>query len=244
MCAGAWLALALLAAAPDASRAGQPKRASSSGAPSVKRLSNERTRTYVAYVVKSAWVLRKPRHRSKALTRLRTRTYYGVAERVPLLARTSDALGRTWYQIRYPGIGSRRGWVRATAVARPHLVRTQLVIDRRRQRIRLNRRGKLLLSVSVGIGTSGSPTPRGRYYIRERVRPGNGNGIYGALAFGTSAYSRHRTDWPGGGQVGIHGTDQPALIPGLISNGCVRLRNRDIRRLGRRLPLGTPLLIK
>jgi len=240
VCAGAWLALALLAAAPDAARAVQPNGA---GAPSIKRLSNERTRTYIGYVVKSAWVLSKPRHRSRALKRLRTRTYYGVAERVPVLASTSDAVGRIWYQIRFPGVGSRRGWVRANALARPHLVRKQLVIDRRRQRIRLYKRGKLLLSAPVGIGAGGSPTPRGRYYIRERVRPG-GNGIYGALAFGTSAYSRHRTDWPGGGQVGIHGTNQPALIPGVISNGCVRLRNRDIRRLGRRLPLGTPLLIK
>jgi hypothetical protein len=36
------------------------------------------------------------------------------------------------------------------------------------------------------------------------------------------------TDWHGGGFVGIHGTDAPQLIPGRVSHGCIRLRNRDI----------------
>jgi hypothetical protein len=31
---------------------------------------------------------------------------------------------------------------------------------------------------------------------------------------GTSARSRVLTDWPAGGFIGIHGTDEPALIPG------------------------------
>jgi lipoprotein-anchoring transpeptidase ErfK/SrfK len=44
--------------------------------------------------------------------------------------------------------------------------------------------------------------------------------------------------------VGIHGTNQPELIPGYISNGCVRLRNADILALGRRIEVGTPVLIK
>ena len=67
-----------------------------------------------------------------------------------------------------------------------------------------------------------------------------GNTIYGPYAVGTSAYSA-LSDWPGGGVVGIHGTDQPWLIPGRPSHGCIRMRNRDITFLVYRLPLGTPL---
>ena len=52
------------------------------------------------------------------------------------------------------------------------------------------------------------------------------------------------TDWPGGGVIGIHGTNQPGLLPGRVSHGCIRLRNRDILRLGRRLKLGTPITIR
>ena len=48
----------------------------------------------------------------------------------------------------------------------------------------------------------------------------------------------------GGGVIGIHGTNQPNLIPGRPSHGCVRLRNASILKLSRLMPLGTPLLIK
>lgn len=52
------------------------------------------------------------------------------------------------------------------------------------------------------------------------------------------------TDWPGGGVVGIHGTDQPKLIPGRVSHGCVRLTNAAILRLGRLMPIGTRVTIE
>jgi lipoprotein-anchoring transpeptidase ErfK/SrfK len=64
------------------------------------------------------------------------------------------------------------------------------------------------------------------------------------VAFGTSARSPQATDWPAGGFVGIHGTDQPDLIPGRISHGCIRLRNPDIVRLGHLMPVGTPITIE
>jgi lipoprotein-anchoring transpeptidase ErfK/SrfK len=68
--------------------------------------------------------------------------------------------------------------------------------------------------------------------------------FYGPIAFGTSAQSRTLTDWPAGGFVGIHGTNEPGLIPGRPSHGCIRLRNPDIVRLARLLPIGTPLEIR
>ena len=43
--------------------------------------------------------------------------------------------------------------------------------------------------------------------------------------------------------VGIHGTNEPQVVPGRVSHGCVRMRNRDILRLGRLMPVGTPVLI-
>jgi lipoprotein-anchoring transpeptidase ErfK/SrfK len=68
--------------------------------------------------------------------------------------------------------------------------------------------------------------------------------FYGPLAFGTSARSPVLTDWPGGGFVGIHGTNQPKLIPGRVSHGCIRMRNPDIERLGRLMPVGTAITIR
>jgi lipoprotein-anchoring transpeptidase ErfK/SrfK len=44
--------------------------------------------------------------------------------------------------------------------------------------------------------------------------------------------------------VGIHGTNQPELIPGRPSHGCVRVPNAKIVRLVKLMPVGTPVLIK
>src|SRR5829696_3166054 len=83
----------------------------------------------------------------------------------------------------------------------------------------------------------------GRFYVRERLT-GFTDPIYGSLAFGTNGRSAVLTDWPGGGFIGIHGTNQPEILPGRVSHGCVRLPNRAIRRLDRLMPVGTPVTIR
>ena len=52
------------------------------------------------------------------------------------------------------------------------------------------------------------------------------------------------SDWPGGGVVGIHGTDQPEILPGRVSHGCVRIRNHQIIKLYRLIPIGTPIWVR
>jgi lipoprotein-anchoring transpeptidase ErfK/SrfK len=206
------------------------------------RLSNERSLSRSAFVNVSAWVYDKPGERANRVHWLRARTFHGSLA-VVLVIGELERDGRRWSYVRYPGIGDRRGWVRSRALSTTTTHRSRLVVDRGKLRIRLWRSGKVVFDARVGAGAAGSPTPAGRYFIRERLRPPTPNSIYGALAFGTSAHSPYRTDWPGGGQVGIHGTNQPELIPGYISNGCVRLRNDDVVRLGRLLRVGTPLLV-
>jgi len=237
-------ALAAAAAAAAALLPASAGAATTQGKPRLIRLSDERTETVYAYVRRPVWVRRRPSYRSRQLSRLTRHTFYGSAESVVVVWRTEDARGRTWYRVRYPGLGRRVGWVPGRALADFEETDTLLVINRRRLRLRLYRRGRTVLRAAVGVGARRSPTPKGRYYIRERLVPRNRRGIYGILAFGTSAFSRYRTDWPGGGQVGVHGTNQPDLIPGRISNGCVRLRNRDVRRLDRSISIGTPVVIK
>jgi lipoprotein-anchoring transpeptidase ErfK/SrfK len=93
------------------------------------------------------------------------------------------------------------------------------------------------------VGQPSWPTPRGEFYIRNQLY-GFGNPVYGPIAFGTSARSAILTDWPGGGFIGLHGTNQPSLLPGRVSHGCIRLRNGDILRLARLMPVGTPLTVR
>jgi lipoprotein-anchoring transpeptidase ErfK/SrfK len=66
--------------------------------------------------------------------------------------------------------------------------------------------------------------------------------VLGAYAFQTSGYSK-LSDWPGGGVVGVHGTNTPQLIGQAVSHGCVRLRNADIEFLRSVVPVGTPIKI-
>jgi hypothetical protein len=207
------------------------------------RLSDERTRTYSAFLDYPTPVRVKPGLRARKLTSLTPFTYHGRHEVVLVLGRLRTAR-RTWVRIRYPGLGRRVGWVTDRVLSASRLHRDLIVVDREALELRLLHDGKLAMRVQIGVGAAESPTPTGRSYIRERLALPTSTSIYGPLAFGTSAFSRYRTDWPGGGQVGIHGTNQAGLIPGYISNGCVRLRNEDILALGRRIELGTPVLFK
>jgi lipoprotein-anchoring transpeptidase ErfK/SrfK len=109
-------------------------------------------------------------------------------------------------------------------------------------RATLKRDGVTVFSTIVGVGKSYWPTPRGEFYIRDKLTSFN-DPFYGPIAFGTSARSDTLTDWPGGGFVGVHGTNEPAILPGRVSHGCIRMRNSAILKLARLLPVGTPLTV-
>ena len=123
------------------------------------------------------------------------------------------------------------------------VVDTRLIVDRRRLTATLLARARRCSARRVGIGRRGAPTPAGTFYVRDRLTR-YASPTYGPIAFGTSATSPTLTDWPAGGFVGIHGTDRPDLLPGRVSHGCIRLRNADILRLARLMPVGTPVTVR
>ena len=61
---------------------------------------------------------------------------------------------------------------------------------------------------------------------------------------GTAAYSDVLTDWPGGGIIGIHDTNQPGLDTRPAVARLYPGRNRYMERLYDLTPIGTPLLIR
>lgn len=204
-------------------------------------ISDERTITWVGVPADRAWARERPQRAARPVARLRWYTEDGYPEVYLALRRWRDPRGRRWLLVRLPmRPNGRKGWVPEAALAPLRPVRTRLVVDRRSLRATLTLRGRRIWASPVGVGARGTPTPGGRFWVRERLR-GLG-GIYGPWAFGTSAYSR-LSDWPGGGVVGIHGTNQPWLIPGRPSHGCVRVPNPAIRRLAALMPVGTPVRI-
>ena len=205
-----------------------------------KRLSDERTFTRVAEVKRVTEVRSKPNADSRAITLLHRRTEDRWPEVYLLLRSRERVKGHRWVKLRLPGRpNGRTGWVPADALRKPMLTRKALVLDRSRLRVRLLRRGKVVWSRPSGSARRGW---RRRAAASGSARSSAPSGIYGPWAFGTSAYSR-LSEWPGGGVVGLHGTDQPSLIPGRPSHGCIRFRNADIRYLARHVPVGTPLRI-
>jgi hypothetical protein len=152
--------------------------------------------------------------------------------------------GKEWVKVRLAKLpNSSVGWVRRSDLGAFRLVRTRLIVNRGAFTITLYKAGKKVFRARIGVGQSQWPTPRGEYYVRMKLCC-YGNPTYGPYAFGLSARSAVLTDWPGGGYIGIHGTNAPGLIPGRISHGCIRLRNEDITRLNRLMPVGTPVSVR
>ena len=151
-----------------------------------------------------------------------------------------DTGAPAWYRIVVPGRpNGRMGWIPAAA-ADINPVRQLIHIDRSARRLEVWNRGRLVLKTTVAVGAPGMETPLGLFYVTWRFVPSAP--VLGRFAFETSAYSR-LSDWPGGGIVGIHGTFAPELLGRAVSHGCVRVSNRDILRMRRIVPVGTPIRI-
>jgi hypothetical protein len=233
-----------LAFGPGAGAAGASDSAQAQQAtPKVGVLSDGRTLSRWAYPQAAAVLRETASPRARGVGRLHSLTEDGQAEIYMALREQQVPQTRVkWIKVALPkrpnGV---TGWVPADALGPLHVVRGRLLVDRRRLRATLyDETGHAIWKAPVGIGRTSLPTPAGHFYVREKLRA-IGGPTYGPYAIGTSAYAPRLTEWPGGGVVGIHGTDAPYLIPGRPSHGCIRLRNNDITRLWHRIRIGTPI---
>jgi lipoprotein-anchoring transpeptidase ErfK/SrfK len=233
--------VALAAAAPTgAAAAGGVRPVGAKGPLTSQRLSDETAITRLARPVELGRVYAKPSTRSRRKGRLHLETEDGVHE-IYLVLQARVARGQTWLQVRLPKRpNGQTGWVKRDMLGPLITLQTSLKVDRGRLRATLYRKGRKVWSSRIGVGKAATPTPAGRFWIRERLT--GWGGPYGPVAFGTAAYSR-LSDWPGGGVVGIHGTNQPELIPGRPSHGCIRVPNAKILQLKKLMPVGTPVRI-
>jgi hypothetical protein len=234
----------LLALAPSVCHAQRPaeRPASNSAGAEVATLSNLRTLTRWAYPIATSAVHEDPSAGSRVIGRLELMT--GDEQAEPYLTLRSYARGgRSWILVPLPGRPNGRvGWVPSNALGETHVSHEYLRVNRETLHVTLFRRGRPIWGAPIGVGRPSLPTPTGGFYVTEKVEPLN-QPFYGPYALATSAYSPTLTDWPGGGVVAIHGTDEPQLIPGRPSHGCIRLRNADIASLWRLVGIGTPIEI-
>lgn len=203
-------------------------------------ISDEQSTTYWAYSVQTAPVRAAPRPNARVTGRLHLWTEDGFPEDYLVLAQEVYP-NETWFKVRIPGRpNGRTGWVREQSLGDLRLTHRHIVVDEEHLRLTVYLWGRKVFSAAIGIGKASTPTPKGNYWIRERFR--STDPFYGPYAFGTADYST-LSEWPHGGVVGIHGTNQPALIPGRPSHGCIRLKNADVSRLWQLVGVGTPVTV-
>jgi L,D-transpeptidase catalytic domain len=206
------------------------------------RLTNAKT-AHWAVVLRPVRAFSEPSATARLTTTLPAMTGDGTQNIVLVLGAVVTDSHRLWYEVRLAILPNNSiAWVPQGALGTLYSVDTHLYVDLASTTATLKRKGITVFTTTIGVGRSASPTPRGQFYVRDKLN-GFHDPFYGPVAFGTSARSAVLTDWPGGGYIGVHGTDEPRILPGRVSHGCIRMRNASILTLARLMPVGTPVTI-
>jgi lipoprotein-anchoring transpeptidase ErfK/SrfK len=130
---------------------------------------------------------------------------------------------------------------------------TVVTIDRPNFKLRLFKGLKFRKSYGIAVGMAGLETPAGRYAIQNKqVNPAwhvPNSAWAGALAGqvipGGAPNNPLKARWLGiANGVGIHGTAEDWSIGTRASHGCIRMHVSDVIDLFRRVPVGSPVLIR
>lgn len=104
-------------------------------------------------------------------------------------------------------------------------------VDKKRLSLIDRENEKILNTYTIATGKPSSPTPLGSFYVVEKFHWGEGFG---------SRWIGLNVPW---GIYGIHGTNQPGLIGGNVSAGCIRMRNADVEDLYDKISKNTQVVI-
>ncbi|MEA2270794.1 MAG: hypothetical protein QOC64_3404 [Solirubrobacteraceae bacterium] len=130
---------------------------------------------------------------------------------------------------------------------------TVLTIDRPNFKLRLFKGLKFSKSYGIAVGMAGLETPAGRYAIQNKaVNPAWhvpnsawAGSLAGQVIPGGAPNNPLKARWMGiANGVGIHGTSESWSIGTRASHGCIRMHVGDVVDLFRRVPVGTPVLIR
>ncbi|KYH31578.1 putative L,D-transpeptidase YkuD [Clostridium tepidiprofundi DSM 19306] len=106
----------------------------------------------------------------------------------------------------------------------------KIIVNTNTKCLHLYKNNNLIKSYPIAIGKPSKPTPKGTFkIINKAINPG---GPFGVRWLGLSI--------PG---YGIHGTNNPNSIGKAVSNGCIRMYNKDILELANTVPIGTTVII-
>ena len=162
----------------------------------------------------------RPSTGAATVSRVGTRTPEGTSNILEVIGRRRDDAGALWVRVRLAVLpNGTTGWIPRAAIGGLTAVHTHLVVNLGERKATLVREGARR---AAGAGRRSArrarPRPPAGFYIRNKLTR-FASPTYGPVAFGTSARSADLTDWPAGGFIGIHGTDQPELLPARSPTG-------------------------
>ena len=155
-----------------------------------------------------------------------------------VLRAARDRYGRCWLRVRLPSRPNHAAaWLFAGHVElRP--TRWRIVVNRSARSLSVYRSDDRLRRFRVVVGAPSTPTPRGLFSI-VGVWRWNPVDFLGSYILPITAHSNVLQEFGGGdGRVGIHGRGAHSLLDPLgaaRSHGCIRLSNRAIEWLVRRV---------
>ncbi len=163
----------------------------------------------------------------------------------PLALRIVEGVGSDeWVKVALPvRPNGSEAWIRTAGFETfSHQVHAEVIVSSRT--VRVYDDTELIAETEAVVGTDATPTPVGDFYVNDLLPRENADGAYGPWIVSLSAFSEALETFSGGLPViAIHGTNNPDLIGGAHSNGCIRIPNDVVTFLAENVPLGTPVRI-
>jgi hypothetical protein len=155
------------------------------------------------------------------------------------------AVNPVFYKPTLPPLGGASAYLPSQADA----LGIHLIVKLHDRKVYVYNGSKAVASYSIAVGKPGWETPLGTYQVfSKEVNP-----IF--KSFKTGTIIRPGPDNPlgirwigiwtdGKTQLGFHGTNQPELIGGAVSHGCIRMRNQDVLALFEQVSVGTSVTVE
>lgn len=164
-----------------------------------------------------------------------------TVEGLPLVMLVHEDQG-DWLHVQIPSRpNGSLAWVRRSDVT-TRTVPNHILVNLAARRLSVMYGDQTIVTFPVAIGAPSGPTPTGSFFIDGVVRLTNTRGPYGAGQLSVAGFSNVYHSFGGGvGEIAIHGTNNPGLIGGTVSHGCVRMVNDNWLTVASMAPSGTPV---
>lgn len=174
----------------------------------------------------------------KRVVSIGPRTRFGGPQVVAVVARR----GR-WLGVLHQGMPNGKvGWIDDDD-ARLVRVPWSIEVDRSERRAVVRREGEVVERFTISVGRPGNETPLGRFAVTDRLTTQPGS-VYGCCILALSGrQTKLPSGWSGGDRLAFHGSANDR-VGEASSAGCMRVRERVLRRLMKRLPVGTRVRIE